>query len=121
LSLAHDALGILTYINPATALTLDYEANELAGVNLRALIARPALALYDDYIGRAAEDPSYSVIVPLLARNGGKQEWACLSWQRNPVPEKPYAVGYLRGHPSLQLKCCQRVIQNRSCVPAGGL
>jgi PAS domain S-box-containing protein len=99
LSLVHDALGILSFISPATARLLGYEADEMVGVNLRDFVARPALSLFDDYIGRAVEDPPHSAIVPLAARGRETQEWACLKWHRNSALEKPHALGYLMGRP----------------------
>jgi PAS domain S-box-containing protein len=99
LSLAHDPLGILSFVSPATASLLGYEANEMVGLNLREFVTSSALSLFDDYVGRSAEDPPYSAIVPLASRSGQKQEWAFLNWRRNSVLEKPYALGYLMGRP----------------------
>ena len=99
LSLAHDRHGILSFINPATARVLGYEASEMVGINLREFVARPAQSLFDDYLERAAEDPPHSAIMPLASRSGQKQEWAFLNWRRNSVLERPYALGYLMGRP----------------------
>jgi PAS domain S-box-containing protein len=90
----HDLEGILTAVNPAAAVSVGYDANELVGMNLRELVASRVRHEVEPYLQRIREVGRDAGILLVNARDGRHRYWTYANSLKTPASGDPYVIGH---------------------------
>src|SRR5262245_56121858 len=90
----HDLDGTILSINPAAARSLEYEAEDGIGRNLREFLAPDKRPLFDDYLLRIREQGHDAGLMSVVSRSGAIRVWM----YRNVLSRDSDNVPYVLGH-----------------------
>ena len=90
----HDLNGTILSINPAAARSLEYEAEDGIGRNLREFLAPDKRPLFDDYLLRVREQGHDAGLMSVVSRSGAIRVWM----YRNVLSRGSDNVPYVLGH-----------------------
>jgi PAS domain S-box-containing protein len=90
----HDLDGHLTAVNPAAAVSVGYDADELVGMNLRDLVASRVQHEVGPYLKRIREVGRDSGILLVNARDGAQRYWTYANSLKIPAFGDPYVIGH---------------------------
>jgi PAS domain S-box-containing protein len=91
---AHDADGILLYINPAAAATLGYRSEELIGTPLPRLLHPAVRGQFDAYLERIEVRGRDRGLMRLVGRNGRPMVWSYDNVRCARPGEGPVVLGH---------------------------
>jgi PAS domain S-box-containing protein len=90
----HDLSGTILSINPAAARSLEYEAEDGIGRNLREFLAPDKRPLFDDYLIRLREQGHDAGLMSVVSRSGATRVWMYSNVLSRGSDNVPYVLGH---------------------------
>jgi len=90
----HDLEGRLLWVNPAAAVALGYQPEEMVGRNLGEFLAPAVRSLLHEYLERMRRHTTDGGVMRLLTKTGRKRVWAYHNVLHEETGQPPYVLGH---------------------------
>ncbi len=90
----HSLDGIFLSVNPAAALSLGYQPEEMIGKNLIRFLAPEHSLLFSQYLARIKEQPIHSGFIQVMTKAGEERTWRYRNSRYEEAGKEPYVIGH---------------------------